>query len=590
MVKYKNWVFTILVILFLIFSFYPTIFEISKKDKLADTRREFILEHNYYWPDYNLYLSKIRQGIQGQFTAVEKYTSEIHQGSLIQEFYVVLGWLGKILNLDPNSSYLFGRIILAPFLLIIIFLLVRYYFHSFMWQIMAFLITVVSGSFPRIFTDPQGINHIGRFMEWWSNIDALQRITFIPHILFAQIVSFYLLYHLAIKQLNNVTMKQLIIYILLGNIVGLTFPPSLITLDSILILLLLINIIKNKKQFIGLLGYCLPAQAGVIGLFVLLTLPSLLYIFITTHHLPWSALIEFHRTHPMMIPFDQYILGTGPIFFLGLAGAIISIIKRDKKFQPLIFWILATFGFATFFSVIKDQSPLRFTQTGLFIPLGLLGSYFFYQLWKYITANIAAGDAREGSQPKMYRSVGILERQDPQIQIKEISLAAFIIILSFYILGSLFIMKTSLDWQLDWIGQRVQAFNPDVPYPPQSMYPIREWMDGIRWLKNNTKSDDVVLAEITAANHIPAYSGNIVYWGQSNTVDYDRKEKEVDKFFSGKMSENEAQLFLKNGRIKYIFFSVQEKEKAGGKNLDYYYQFILPAFHNNVTNIYAFRN
>lgn len=129
-----------------------------------------------------------------------------------------------------------------------------FYFRSFKWQILAFLIVIVSGSFPRFSTDPQGILHIGRFMEWWSNIDALQRITFIPHILFGQVVSFYLLYRLTIKQFNNLpvgkaglTIKQWIMYIVLGNLAGLVFPPSLITLDGVIILMLIIRLINKSS-------------------------------------------------------------------------------------------------------------------------------------------------------------------------------------------------------------------------------------------------------------------------------------------------------------------------------------------------------
>ncbi|MCJ7740960.1 hypothetical protein MUP32_06660, partial [Candidatus Microgenomates bacterium] len=65
MVKMKQAIFLFLILFFLIFSFYPTIFELSKASHLSDPAREFILEHNYYWPDFNLYLSKLRQGFEG---------------------------------------------------------------------------------------------------------------------------------------------------------------------------------------------------------------------------------------------------------------------------------------------------------------------------------------------------------------------------------------------------------------------------------------------------------------------------------------------------------------------------------------------
>jgi hypothetical protein len=638
----KSVIFLSLILFFLLFSFSPTIFELSQSDKLKDPNREFILEHNYYWPDFNLYLSKIRQGFEGHLMALEKYTSEPHAGSLIQEFYVILGLAGRFLNIDPNFSYQLGRLILSPLLLLIILTFIRYYFSStrchlvpehnlvpehknnqFFWQILAFLIVVTSGSFPKFVTDAQGLLQVSRYMEWWSNIDALQRLTFIPHILFGQVVSFYLLFQLVIKtaikqsaptfhnysrplefmkSFNNLTMKQFILFILLGNAAGLVFPPSLITLDGVLLLITFIKL-KNFANSTSKKSYHqaaedtnfedptygkddrvslrpdtwrdAPAKAGgkhrnleKLGVsekfgievaFIILTLPSLLYLFFTTKTLPWSALVEFHRAHPMMIPFDQYVLGTGPIIFLGLLGAIVSIIKKDKRFQPLILWVLVTFSFASLFSVVREQSPLRFTQTGVFIPLGLLGAYFFYQLY----------------------------------QIRPIRLISLIGIL-LYLFINLFMMKVSHNWQTTFISQRVGANIPLVPYPPQTMYPLKTWMDGIRFLRDNTNHNDVVLAEITAGNFIPAYSGNTVYFGQSNTVDYDRKQLEVDRFFKGEMKEDEAKNFLQQGRIKYIFESVQEKDlsaqagKSGGRSLDTSYPFLKSVYNTDLVTIYSY--
>src|SRR3990170_5611569 len=120
MVKYKTAIFAILIIFFLGFSYYPTLFELSQEGKLAGKGRDFILEHNYYWPDFNLYLSKVRQGYENRWLAVEKYTSEPHRGSLIQIFYLYMGKIGMSLGLQPNIAYQLGRIILSPLLLIVI--------------------------------------------------------------------------------------------------------------------------------------------------------------------------------------------------------------------------------------------------------------------------------------------------------------------------------------------------------------------------------------------------------------------------------------------------------------------------------------
>lgn len=573
--------------LFLLYSFYPTYFEISQKKKI-DSRREFILEHNFYWPDFNLYLSKIRQGWEGNFVAIERYTSEPHTGSLIQIFYVLLGSVGRILALDPNGSYQLGRIILSPLLAIIIILYSKRFFPSFFWQILSILIIFSSGSFPNIAVTPEGQISISRFMEWWSNIDSVQRISFLPHILLGQVGSFFLLYILAVKKTPLSTAKLLLLGFI-GNVVGITFPPSLITLNGVLLILFLLTVLSRKKtlKHAGDTSEGIPWRGSLSRLtqfasdlnrergirewqgprlkFIFLTFPSLFYIFFITKIPPWSALIEFHRTHPMMIPFDQYILGTGPIFFLGILGAFVAIFSKEKKYYPIILFVLVTFLFASVFSMIKEQSPLRFTQTGLFIPLGILATYFFSKLWMVL------------------KSSDLIERN-----IREVFLAIFIILFSLFLITNLFMMTVSMKWQTTFITQRIYATIPLVPYPPQTMYPLKTWMDGIRWLWTNTKRDDVVLAEITAGNFIPAYAGNTVYFGQSNTVDYDRKASEVDAFFRGAMTANQAELFLKNGPVRYVFFAVQEKEKSNGKSLDSFYPFLKPVFSNPDVTIYTF--
>ncbi len=148
------------------------------------------------------------------------------------------------------------------------------------------------------------------------------------------------------------------------------------------------------------------------------------------------------------------------------------------------------------------------------------------------------------------------------------------------------IMKSSFDWQINWITQKVNANIPPVPYPPIALYPLKEWMDGIRWLKINTKSDDVILAEVTASNYIPAYSGNTVYFGQLNTVNYEKKETEAQSFFKGLFTISDAENLLNKGRIKYIFYSMQEKEISKNLDLTKTYPFLKIAYENPLVEIY----
>ncbi|GEM_PF-596345 len=78
---------------FVIFSFVPTGYELYKRNFIQPDRY-FELVHNFP-TDYNFYLSRIRQGIEGRTSAIEQYTSEPHRGSYIHVFYLFLGWLGR---------------------------------------------------------------------------------------------------------------------------------------------------------------------------------------------------------------------------------------------------------------------------------------------------------------------------------------------------------------------------------------------------------------------------------------------------------------------------------------------------------------
>ena len=85
------WIVVGIILFLVLFSFSPTMYEWNARLRVHDDRF-FELVHNFP-TDYNLYLSKIRQGKEGAWVAKEKYTSEPHSGSLSQILYVFIGRL-----------------------------------------------------------------------------------------------------------------------------------------------------------------------------------------------------------------------------------------------------------------------------------------------------------------------------------------------------------------------------------------------------------------------------------------------------------------------------------------------------------------
>ena len=121
----------------------------------------------------------------------------------------------------------------------------------------------------------------------------------------------------------------------------------------------------------------------------------------------------------------------------------------------------------------------------------------------------------------------------------------------------------SLKSQIQFINQRATATLPLVPYPPQVMYPLTDFYNGLKWLEINTDHSTVILSKITAGNYIPAYSGNFVYLGHSSeTPHYNERTEKVNEFFSGNLTEKQAFKFLKTENISYVFYGPQERENS----------------------------
>lgn len=553
---------------FVLFSFFPSLYEISQA-KYIPPERVFVLEHNYMF-DYNFYLSRIRGGIEGRWTVVEKYYNQPHKGSQFQIIYLYLGKICGLFGLTPEVIYHGSRIIFGLIFLLIIGKYISSIFAG-IWQIVAFLFVVTLGSWPipvaagiPVFLhDPTQTSSVLRFatyMGWWSVIDSLQRITFIPHILFGQIFLLLFIWWFSSKSLK--VLKSLILGVM-GFAIGIVFPPTLIVIYMVFIIQTLIEFagIFISTNFAGKIRPLLKERVMPRTIFFLISLPSILYLQVMFKKLPWSALALFDVLHRIPLPYKEYALALGPLLPLGLAGMVLIFIKKDKKLYPLGFWIIAIFILFAMFENVPQQSPLRFTEAAIHIPLGILATFLFQTLWTSFHG--------------YKRSLVFVER------------GGLILVVTVIILTGISVMFSMAGWLTDQVyARRLGTWS--VPIGAQLAYPLKDFMDAINYLRDNTDKNSVVLSYITAGNFIPAYAGNFVYIGHANTPDEDSKEAIAKNFFLGKMKEAEAREFLKKERIDYIFFGPQERELGNIRDLKAIFPFIITVYTNPQVTIYKF--
>jgi hypothetical protein len=531
----------ILIVVFVLFSLSPSVYELSRAGSLPKERR-FELVHNFY-TDYNFYLSRIREGLSGRWTVVEKYTSEPHDGSLIHEMYLLMGQMGRSVRVPEGMAdqvYHIGRAMLALVLVAAIAAFSGSAFPSSQGlALMAFLLAMTASSWPKLVL-VEGLPRFGGYMPWWSVMDSLQRITFIPHLLAGQALLLFLI----MAATNETVMKRTgnaIFLGVLGFVLGMILPPAVLFLYAVLAVYAALTLARFKHNSIGF---------GIIGA---VSVPSLIYLLLMTSLYPWKRLAELDVLHPLPFSYVEYALAVGPMLPLGLIGGAVAWIKKEKALYPSLAWMVAWLLCLVLFHFVPQQSPLRFSEMVPHVPLGILAAYVCILLVR--------------KAPKSVRSI------------------LFLIPTTLIVVG-VGQMASSYLWQKDFVDHKIRASVPLVPTGSYVMYPLKDFAAAIGYLQDKTERTDIILSETTAGNYIPVYIGDTAYVGHDNTVDAERKKALVKRFYAGEMTPDEAKQWVTAQHFRFVFFGPQEMEDGAISDLSRVYPFLVQVYKNSYVRIY----
>ena len=535
--------------LFLLASYIPNLYEASVVDIMPKDRVMLWGEHIYTY-DYNVYLSKIRQGQEGRWSVVDKYDNNPSQkGVFLQMLYLLSGKLFGLFRITPSLTFHLLRTILSFLWVLTIIYLNIYFLKTPKRYTAGVFLSLLAASFP-VFYQYQNEWWVGYHMSWWTEMDVLKRISYIPHYTLNYIIIALLTILLSkFSPENNFQISNFKLICLLLFFSFFIHPSAgILFLFSWIIYHLIMTYTARSSN----IGYFIKIFIYTMILFLVTAIP-LIYFKSVTSSYPWKSLVDFDKYSRFPLNVKEYILALGPIFITGILGLILMLVKKEKKFFSLASWILAAFAAIYVFKKFPYQSELRFVQTANHIPLAILSVYFLSWLWQRFR----------------------------QFFIKFIIVITVIMIIALGLIQSYFSIRA----QADFIHQRAVAGQPLVPYPPQVMYPLKDYWNALIWLEKNTSKNAVILSQVNAGNYIPAYTGNFVYLGHNpETPYYDERVNKVNQFFSGTMNEKDALRFLRNERISYVFYGPQEKEKSVEDIKKYL--FLKPVFNSNYVTIY----
>ena len=532
---------------FLFLSFLPNIYEASVSNLLPPDRTMVWGEHSYTY-DYNVYLSKIRQGQEGRQTVIDKYDNHPQQkkGVFLVMIYLLSGKISSIFNLTPTLTYHLLRVFTSVFWISMIIFLNVYFLKKTSLINLGVVLSFLTASFP-LFNRFQDQWWITFYMNWWQELDILKRISFVPHDTVNYI--FIAIFTILLGQVDK-NKKYFVLLCILLFISVFVQPSGAILFAISWTLYFLIKYFWFKSLANNSI---VDKIKQTVVIFIAIIIP-LLYIQSVTSTYPWKSLIDFHTKNMMVFEIKDYILALGPIFFTGVAGGLMALIKKKQEMLGLVTWIIGVSIAFVLFKFFPYQS-LRFVQTSNHIPLAILSAYLFYELWKSVGSGI------------------------------RVTKIIIFIIIMLIIINGLAQSYFSIKSQDQFIKQRAMATLPLVPYPPQVMYPLNDFYNGLKWLEINSDHQTVVLSKITAGNYIPAYSGNFVYLGHGvETPFFDNRIIKADEFFIGNLTEEEAIEFLKTENISYIFYGPQEKENSI-KDIGTY-SYLIPVYQTPLVTIY----
>jgi len=596
-VRMKRFVWVILILFFILFSLSPMFYEFSQKEKLYG--RSFELVHNYI-TDYHFYLSRIREGMEGRWTVVEQYTSEPHGGSLIQIFYLLLGKPVAFFS-DPlvgaTFAYHTARVLLGALFLYLLSRAVRLVFPSFLWQVLAFFIVVTASTVP-IIVPVGGSVRFGGYMSWWTVMDSLQRITFLPHLLLGQAGILFLL---------CVPFEHIFLKFIIAFLLGLVFPPGALFVMVVFGVMSGIEFLFAPRVFMrSARERTVWFQTRLLSRMAVITgcIPALLYYSLILTQPPWRRLVEFDILHPTLFSLLEYGYAVGPVLVFGTIGGVLSLVKKEKNTLVFVSWIIAWAVLLLVFRVVPQQSALRFTEMAPNVPLGILTAYLFYFMFKRVEvmrkhgkqkrASVGNENLDASSVPNaLFPSVPSLRGSEAAQNfvtsergiaihfLKIIALSAPILIIAV----GLGVMISSFFWQKDFVDQKIRAGWPAISMNNIMVYPVTGFISALSFIEKQTPVGAIILSDLTAGNYIPPYTGRTVYMGHDNTLHKEQKVDLVHRFYQGEMRPAEAEVWLSQNRISNVFFGPQEKESQ--KDIASLYPFLHEVYRNMDVTIYA---
>ena len=279
-------------------------------------------------------------------------------------------------------------------------------------------------------------------------------------------------------------------------LLGFIHPFDVVTIGLVITFISIAAVIYNRIS--------LHRSIGGLALLFFLGIPSSIYVLWTTFQDP--ILNEFREMCIVKsLSVDRFILTYGLLLIFSVYGLIKTAKSNRIEMTFLCGWTVIIL--LLLFSPLKIQG--RFIA-GLHLPISLMATYGILHIFYMYKINPFSG--------------------------KGWLIIFFVVFILFY-------------GNFRLIAINIEAYKTGkYPY-----YISKNFFYAAEYLRENSVPNDAVLTGVRTANFLPAYSGNLVPWGNKYYTFFGSAEAKWQKIINNQMDPDEELKFFVEKGVRYIF-------------------------------------
>jgi hypothetical protein len=467
--------------------------------------------------DTNTYLAKMQQGAQGQWTYYFLFTPEPHHGSFFPPFYVLLGHVSSWIHLSIPATYQIARLVLGIGVLLAAYRFSRFFLAGSASRRIAFFLMAFSSGVGWLIVlferpGPQVISPI----DFWS-AEAYLFFTILTFAHFSFSVICVIGVFTGVLQYLETHRRKWLAVIGVCSILMTAVHPFMLLVVGLTLLIYALLLWQRRKD----IPWSVTLPFAVAGL---LPLPLLGYMVSGANRDPVLRSFQAQNVTPSPPPV-YYLAGYGLLILLALP-AVVRALRRGSERQMLLPSWLA----AVVLLVYAPFSLQRRVVEGVHVAICILAAEGLAAWWL----------------PAVQRS-RIASYLDKQFGYPRGRLCTLVLSLA---LGLSVISNLYL---VSGLTLAAATRNP-------LLFHTQAQNKALDWLATHSNPNEIVLADFSTGNYIPARIGHRVFVGHPiETADYQNKLEKMNDLLGGHLAEEDIRSLFDQYNVAYLYIGPDER-------------------------------